>query len=51
MIIYLLIGMLLTFMLESVLIQTGETFTMGERLITVLIWPLTLFALIYYIFK
>ncbi len=48
MITYLLWGMLFTFMIDAILIDVPENgkLTWGERLVTVLIWPIMLLFLI-----
>jgi len=47
-----MIGMLFTMLVEMVLVSTSEIgFTMGERIITILFWPIMLVYMIYEFMK
>jgi hypothetical protein len=49
---YILIGMLFTMSVELTMVKSsGVTFTTGERLLTIAIWPLMLIYMIFEIFK
>lgn len=52
MLLYILIGMCFTMAVDLVLQKVEmETFTMGERIITILFWPLMLIYMIYELLK
>jgi hypothetical protein len=52
MLLYILIGMLFTMSIDLILVKTAtENFTMGERLITILLWPIMLIYMIYELLK
>jgi len=47
-----MIGMLFTMLVEMVLVSTSEVgFTMGERIIAILFWPIMLVYMIYEFMK
>jgi predicted permease len=48
---YLFIGMLFGFIMESLLMTTGQKFTMMERLFMIVFWPLGVFAFLKELFK
>jgi len=43
--------MVITFILESVLVNTGESFTMSERITMILLWPIIALVFLYYLLK
>lgn len=49
--IYFLIGMIFTFMMESMLMLTGTSFTMGERIFLTVLWPIGVLSLLNELFK
>jgi hypothetical protein len=49
---YLFIGMLFTMFVEMIMVKSsGVTLTMGERLLTIAVWPLMLIYMIYEMLK